>query len=50
MTICRQKKEKNYFHYVHEYKVKENMQNHPKRLLTEDEYEKYKKYFGGNLK
>ncbi|MCI6287142.1 MAG: hypothetical protein MR727_00235 [Lentisphaeria bacterium] len=36
--------------HVHEYKVKGNMQNRPKRLLTEDEYEKYKKYFGGKLK
>jgi hypothetical protein len=35
--------------HIHEYLEKGNMQNRTKRLLTSEEYEKYKKYFGGRL-
>lgn len=36
--------------HVHEYRVKGDMSNRPGRLLTSDEYEKYKKYVGGNVR
>ncbi len=35
--------------HVHEYKAGD-LTNRPNRLLTKEEYEKYKKYFGGDLR
>lgn len=35
--------------HIHEYEPG-NVSNRPKRLLTEKEYEKYKKFFGGVLR
>jgi hypothetical protein len=36
--------------HIHEYRVKGDMSNRPGRLLTSDEYEKYKKYIEGNVR
>ncbi len=35
--------------HIHEYK-RDNFKDRPKRLLTKDEYEKYKKYFKKELR
>lgn len=35
--------------HIHEYEAG-NLNNRPNRLLTAQEYETYKKYFGGNLR
>ncbi len=35
--------------HIHEYEP-DNLSNRPNRLLTAQEYEKYKKYFGGKLR
>lgn len=36
--------------HIHEYKEKGDMQSRTTRLLTDAEYEKYKKYFEGRLR
>ena len=36
--------------HIHVYPIKGDMTNRKPRLLTAAEYEKYKKFFGGNLK
>ena len=33
--------------HIHEYPVRDNFSKRITRLMTEEEYEKYKKYFGG---
>ena len=36
--------------HIHEYKERDNFAIRPKRLLTNQEYNKYKKYFKGDLR